>query len=302
MQFRPEETGTVTHTFSREVLEQAVRDGTILESRALSCDTARSLHFALGDYAGVMPREECATGIQEGTVRDIAILSRVGHRTCFVVTAVRPNAAPPHALLSRRLAQERCMQEYLDALHCGDIIPCRVTHLESFGAFCDVGCGVCALLPIDCMSVSRIASPADRFRVGENIFCAVKSRDALGRLVLSTRELYGTWMENAARFSVGETVIGVVRSTESYGIFVELAPNLAGLAEGGPQVERGQIVSVYIKSINAEKMKLKLAILQVLDSDTPLPQTPLSPTEGRLSHWVYSPPESARCIETLFDE
>ena len=37
-----------------------------------------------------------------------------------------------------------------------------VTHIEPFGAFCDVGCGISALLPIDCMSVSRISSPADR--------------------------------------------------------------------------------------------------------------------------------------------
>ena len=31
--------------------------------------------------------------------------------------------------------------------------------------------------------------------------------------------------------STGETVGGIVRSIEPYGIFIELAPNLAGLAE-----------------------------------------------------------------------
>ena len=61
--------------------------------------------------------------------------------------------------------------------------------------------------------------------------CAIKNRDAQGRFVLTIRELLGTWAENAARFTVGETVVGIVRSVEEYGTFVEIAPNLAGLAE-----------------------------------------------------------------------
>ncbi len=60
---------------------------------------------------------------------------------------------------------------------------CTVTHIEPFGAFCDVGCGISALLPIDCMSVSRISSPADRVSVGQQILCALKNRDAQGRFV-----------------------------------------------------------------------------------------------------------------------
>ncbi|MGL0910084.1 hypothetical protein ACSTB0_13670, partial [Faecalibacterium wellingii] len=42
--------------------------------------------------------------------------------------------------------------------------------------------------------------------------------------------LLGTWEENAAGFTVGETVVGIVRSVEEYGTFIEIAPNLAGLA------------------------------------------------------------------------
>ena len=132
-----------------------------------------------------------------------------------------------------------------------------MTHLESFGAFCDIGCGVPALLPIDCMSVSRIQSPADRVHEGQDILCAVKSRDTEGRIVLTMKELLGTWLENAAAFAAGETVVGLVRSVEPYGVFVELAPNLAGLAEAAPGLDCGQLVSVYIKSIIPEKMKIK---------------------------------------------
>ena len=93
-----------------------------------------------------------------------------------------------------------------------------------------MGCGISALLPIDCLSVSRIASPADRVEVGQQLLCAIKNRDEQGRIVLTLRELLGTWSENAACFAAGETVVGIVRSVEDYGVFVEIAPNLAGLA------------------------------------------------------------------------
>lgn len=98
-------------------------------------------------------------------------------------------------MLSRRQAQQRCQEEYLDTLVPGDIISARVTHLEPFGCFVDIGCGIASLLPIDAISVSRIAHPSDRFRVGEEIRVVVRSRDEKNRITLSHRELLGTWEE-----------------------------------------------------------------------------------------------------------
>lgn len=60
--------------------------------------------------------------------------------------------------------QEDCRREYLSSLVCGDVIDACVTHMEPFGAFCDIGAGISALLPIDSISVSRIPHPNARFR------------------------------------------------------------------------------------------------------------------------------------------
>lgn len=282
---------------SREFLRRAMQARTILESRALSFGPDKALHLSMDDIELLMPYEECADGVREGTVRDIALITRVGRPVCFIVTQV-PEEGP--VLVSRALAQQQCKVDYLDTLFPGDTLPCRVTHIEPFGAFCDVGCGISALLPIDCMSVSRIASPADRVRVGDDIVCAVKSRDEAGRLVLTMKELLGTWEENAARFAPGETVVGIVRSVEEYGVFVELAPNLAGLAEPVPGLKKGQMVSVYIKSILPQRMKIKLVILHALEDEQfrfPLQYTIQG---GHIDHWIFSPPEAPRLIETVF--
>ena len=279
-------------------LRAAMASREILQSTALAFDTARQLRFELGGVRAVMPFEQCADGAETGSVRDIAVLTRVGRPTCFVIEELDTDeAGQPCYRLSRAEAQRMCKADYLDTLRPGDILPCTVTHIEPFGAFCDVGCGISALLPIDCMSVSRISSPADRVSVGQQILCVIKSRDVQGRFVLTIRELLGTWAENAAGFTVGETVVGIV---EEYGTFIEIAPNLAGLAESCQDLHPGQAVSVYIKNILPEKMKIKLVIVNHSLGQSHRFELHYFITEGHLDHWLYSTPDSPKRIETDF--
>lgn len=284
-------------------LRAAQQRGEILQSTALAFDTQRQLWFELGGVRGMMPFAESADGAERGAVREIAVVTRVGRPTCFVIQDLSTDGeGHPCYLLSRAEAQRQCKANYLDQLSPGDILPCTVTHIESFGAFCDVGCGISALLPIDCLSVSRISSPADRVRVGQQILCAIKNRDPQGRFVLSIRELLGTWAENAAQFHVGETVVGIVRSVEEYGTFVELAPNLTGLADQTEGLREDDRVSVYLKAILPDRMKVKLTILQTLPPQSAPDPLPYFITAGHLSRWVYSPPERrGEVIETVFD-
>ncbi|MDE6745124.1 MAG: 30S ribosomal protein S1, partial [Oscillospiraceae bacterium] len=109
-----------------------------------------------------------------------------------------------------------------------------------------------------------------------------------------------TWEENAARFNYGETGSGIIRSVEDYGIFVELAPNLAGLAEPKEGVSVGQNASVYIKALIPEKMKVKLIIVDVFSGAHIHRPPEYFITEGRLSYWKYSPDQSAKIIESRF--
>ena len=254
-------------------LADACHEGSILEARALVCDAEHNLIVDLGCMQGVIPREEGALGIREGTVRDIAVISRVNRPVCFLVTGFQKNADGKQvAVLSRRAAQELCMQYFISTLRPGDIINARVTHLESFGAFADIGCGIVSLLPIDTISVSRIDHPRERFSVGMN----------------------------ASLFSIGETVAGIVRSVEEYGAFVELTPNLAGLAETKEGVRAGQQASVHIKNIIPSRMKVKLIIIDHFDYDY-RPSLPHYFITGKhIDYFRYSPESADKLIETVF--
>ena len=118
--------------------------------------------------------------------------------------------------------------------------------------------------------------------------------------MLTLRELLGTWSENAACFAPGETVVGLVRSVEDYGVFIEIAPNLAGLAEADRSLHPGQAVSVYIKNILPDKMKIKLVVVNK-NLAQPLRVEPhYFVTRGRIKKWTYSTPQSRKQIETVF--
>lgn len=284
-----------------EGLAEAALSGRILEARAVLCDSDHNLHVDLPCMEGLIPHEEGALGIAEGTTRDIALISRVSKPVSFTVQGFEdlPDGRR-RALLSRREAQFLCRLDYIDTLRRGDIVFARVTRLEPFGAFCDIGCGLPALLPIASLSVSRISHPSDRLAVGQDIFCVVSSLEN-GRICLSQRELLGTWEENVALFSQGETVAGIVRSVESYGIFVELTPNLAGLAEPHTGVQVGQHAGVYIKSILPEKLKLKLIIIDSQFVLGPPPPLRYFLREGHLSRWDYAPAGCDKQICSVFD-
>ena len=282
-------------------LSEAYRDQKILEARATVCDSLHNLTVDLGCIKGVIPRREGALGIKEGRVRDIAVISRVNRPVSFVITGFdRDESGATVALLSREMAQKRCMDDFISTLRVGDVVDARITHLETFGAFADIGCGIVALMPIDTISVSRIEHPRERFTVGMSIRAVIKSMEN-GRITLSHKELLGTWQENADMFSAGETVAGVIRSVESYGAFVELSPNLAGLAECKDGIKVGQQASVYIKSIIPSKMKVKLIIVDTFDYKYS-PAPPKYFYEGaHIDEFVYSPEESERYIVTRFE-
>ena len=80
--FKPEGTLLPTAQNARilsspTLLREACKSGTPLEGRAVLCDGEHNLHVDLGCMRGIIPKNEGALGIEDGSVRDIALISRV---------------------------------------------------------------------------------------------------------------------------------------------------------------------------------------------------------------------------------
>ena len=96
-----------------------------------------------------------------------------------------------------------------------------------------------------------------------------------------------TWLENAALFAPGDAVTGIVRSVQEYGVFIELTPNLSGLADWRRELMPGDMVSVYIKSIRPENRKIKLQVIRRLGrAQKPSPFRYFM-TDGTTENWTY---------------
>lgn len=150
-----------------------------------------------------------------------------------------------------------------DSLKENMIVKGKIKGIQPYGAFIELENGAVGLLHIEDMSVARIKTPFDRFSIGDEVNVKIKNIDKENnRIMFTYKELLGTWEENAKLFKEGTKVKGIVRNTEVHknGIFIELKPNLVGMAEYQEGIEYGSQIEVYIKKIIPEKKKIKLII------------------------------------------
>lgn len=283
-------------------LKKSMQLGEILEAPVIKCDSDLNLYLNLGNnITGIIKMEDVEIPRAGGRIKNAAVVSRVTRPTCFKVVSIDNNSdGTVTCNLSRRLAQEECIEQFISKLKPGKIINAKVTHVADYGAFCDIGCGIIALLPSDNFCMARFSDPRMILASGDEIKVIVKSINEVGKIILSMKELLGTWEEEASKFKTGDTVAAIVRSVEDYGVFIELTPNLAGLAEVFAGVKPGDTVSVAVKAIIPERMKVKLMIVDNSNSSSRM-RMPLQfhiPESGELIHWVYSPENSSKLIES----
>lgn len=286
--YRPE--GLTVSPPDEAALDAAIDSQQVLQAMCIKCDERHDLYVDLGFTQGIIPRQEGALSFPGSTTGEIAILNRVGKAVSFQVLG---KDSAGNYQLSRKAAQLEARAYFFSALRPGDILKVRVLSAGKLGCFCDVGCGYPALMPIGRCCISRLETAAALHKNGDLISAALwQLQDDSQKIFLSGRETLGTWEENAEGFRQGQTVTGVVRTVMPYGIFVELTPNLSGLAEPMADIAPGDAVSVYIRSILPGKHKIKLNILEKLSH--PLPRkTEYFVTSGHLGRWEYFPGSKA---------
>jgi small subunit ribosomal protein S1 len=162
-----------------------------------------------------------------------------------------------------------------------------------------------SLLPIKNISINRILDLKMALKNKKNLKVIMAGKDENGKITLSHKELLGTWEQEANKFKVGETVIGMVRSAKDFGVFVELSPNLYGLAEINKDVKPGDRVTVFIKGIALDEMKIKLMIVNAEPAETNNTsyfEFDYRIPADRIQRWRYSPENCEKDIETIFYE
>lgn len=194
--FIPEGWEENTKTFSLEELSRLSITGDILQAKVTKCDSNYNLYLNLGNnIIGVMPRDEIeAINVDEtGFPKPNICTSKVNKIVQFKVKDITKNDI---VILSRKAVGKEAVSWVKDELREGMCVYGIVKNIRPYGVFVEIGGGVVGLLYIEDISVARIRSPYERFKIGQKVKVMIKSIDRkTNRVILTYKEL----LRNVAR-------------------------------------------------------------------------------------------------------
>jgi small subunit ribosomal protein S1 len=233
-------------------------------------------------------------------------ISRVEDASVYVnqklkVVVTEANQRERNLVVSRRELLEREREELREktwaALEEGQVRPGVVRSIKDYGAFVDLG-GVDGLLHVGEMSWSRLSSPGELLKVGQEVQVKILRIDRESKkLSLGLKQLTPSpWDRVEEKYSRGMTVKGKVTRVMDFGAFVEIEPGIEGLihiSELAPNrvrrvadiIKPDQEVEVRILKLEPEAKKLSLSLrplptaapaqpVEDEEDDTPAPPRP----------------------------
>lgn len=262
--FIPEGWFKESKKINEDTLDKAIRTQETLEGKVIKCDENFNLHLQFdNNVKGIIKRDEIELINNESNkeLKENVSTSKVNRYVQFKVKGIDESN---NYILSRKDVEKEAISWMKDEVKEGTVLKGIVKSIQPYGAFVEIGGGVVGLLHIEDMSVARIKTPRERVRIGQKINIMVKSIDReQEKIILTYKELLGSWEDNIKDIEEGTVIVGKAREVEKSknGIFIELKPNLVGLAEYKDGIEYGQNVNVYVKRIIPEKKKIKLIIV-----------------------------------------
>lgn len=190
-------------------------------------------------------------------------------------------------VISRRavlmLERQAKTEEAVGGLVEGAVMSGKVTRIEAFGAFVDLG-GVEGLLHVSNISHKRVEDPNDVLSKGQDVrVMLLKIEDGGRRIGLGMKQLEADpWDEAVERLREDTVVEGKIVRVQDFGAFVELLPGVDGLLHvsqlgqgrvnrAGDVLKVGEELSVRIESIDPLARRISLSRLDsrgaVLGSD-----------------------------------
>lgn len=258
--------GYLNNAFNLDIskVEEYIKYGDIFQGIVQKCDMCYNLYVNLGNgITGIIPRTEVeAINVDESGLPKVNLCT--GKVNKYVQFKIKQIDSDNNILLSRRDVQRETLKWIEHNLKVGDKIKGIVKSIKPYGAFIEIGGGVVGLVHIEDLSIARIRTPFERLKIGQNVKVVVKSiNKEEGKILLSYKETLGTWEENVNNFFIGMKTQGIIRETEKNknGIFIELTPNLLGMAEYQEGLEYGKKIDVYIRKIDKDRKKIKLNII-----------------------------------------
>ncbi len=250
--------------YSIKQLEQIKKDQQVVDIYVTEIDDSLNMIGKIGNnIKAVIPRDEASSVVgDDGLVDQKHIINKKGKVLHVCIKDIIKEDDNIEIIASKKILELKVRKWMYMHLKPGMKLKGVVVSTNEYAAFVDVGGGVTGILKLENISDIILKNAGDALHIGQRIDVIVKKFDRdTGRIELSYKEVLGTFEDNISKFKEGDIVDGIIRNRIKSGIFVEIAPNVVGLAEHVNGLEYGQKVLVSIKRIIPEKKKVKLIII-----------------------------------------
>lgn len=208
----------------------------------------------------------------------------IGHH--IPVKVLNADEEEDKLIFSEKAAWEEQQESRLSKIKIGDTVEGKVTGIVDFGVFVEFEEGLEGLIHISELAWQRIDHPSQVMKVGEMVKAEIIEIDGSKISLSRKRLLKDPWANVNEKYNVGDIVKGTVLKANPFGLFVELDPDIHGLAHvselSNKKVDpltfakQGDTVEFKVISIEPQKHRLGLSIKALSEPteevSTPEPQ------------------------------
>lgn len=185
------------------------------------------LELRAGQLAAFMPASQIA-------LHRVEDLSSCVDQT-WICEVLEVDAGRKRVLLSRRNVlrreQAEAREQAMGHLNPGMVVKGKVTRVEAFGAFVDLGGGLEGLVHVSNMSRKRVENPSEFVEKGKEVEVKILDiKEGGKRIGLGMKQLEpDPWDEAAHKYRQDQIVNAKVVRMMDFGAFMEIEPGLEGL-------------------------------------------------------------------------
>jgi len=243
--------------------------GSLVKARVTGQNTG-GLELSIGTNKAFMPASQASLG----RIEDLSTL--IGET--MVCSVLEVNKERKRVVLSRRVVlqeeRDKAMSETMGTLAAGQIVKGKVTRLETFGAFVDIG-SIEGLVHVSNISRKRVKSPDEVLSVGQEVEAMIlEIKEGGKRIGLGIKQLLPSpWQHLPDNVTEEGIVSGKVTRVTEFGAFVEIADGLEGLLHvsqmglGGGRhrpeeaVKQDQELTLRIQEIDVGRERISLSMM-----------------------------------------
>lgn len=172
-------------------------------------------------------------------------------------------------IVSEKKIEEDQQMERIGSHRVGEVVEGPITAITDFGAFLEFESGLTGLIHISELAWQRVEHPSEVIKVGDQVKAEIINING-PKVFLSMKRLTpDPWKTVEDRYKVGQKVTGKIRKVNSFGLFVELDPEIHGLAhvselgmkpEDLQKVKPGDELEFTIVSLKPAEYRLGLSL------------------------------------------